>query len=126
MKRLFALAVLMSVAGCASAPSAGPSSIPTSVASRFSEEQISPNRFRVSYIGAPGSSAEETRDRALLRAAELTLEKGNEWFEVADQASGENKHSVEIVMGKGETLAGGSARQYDARDTVKDLSAKVS
>lgn len=126
MKMALATLILLGAAACASAPSIGPSSTPTSVANRYSEEQISPNRFRVSYIGAPGSSMQDVRDRALLRAAELTLSKGNEWFEVADQASGENKHSVEIVMGKGETLAGGSAKQYDARDTVRQLSAKGS
>lgn len=126
MRLLIALSFLLAAAGCASGAGPGPSSTPTSVATRYTEEQISANRFRVSFIGAPGSSSEDARDRALLRAAELTLEKGNEWFEVADQASGENKHSVEIVMGKGETLAGGAARQYDARDTVRELSAKVS
>ena len=118
--RLAAAVVLgLSVAACASAPSGDPVSTPTSVASRFTEEQISANRFRISYIGTPGSTADQNRSATLRRAAQITLDKGNEWFEIADQASGENKHSMEIVMGKGETLAGGSSRQYDARETLR-------
>lgn len=113
------LALGFAAAACASGTQAPPSSTPTSVASRFTEEQISANRYRISYIGAPGSTTEQNRDATLRRAAQITLDRGNEWFEIADQASGENKHSMEIVMGKGETLAGGSARQYDARETLR-------
>lgn len=113
------LALALSIAACASAPSGDPGSTPTSVASRFTEEQISATRVRVSYIGAPGATAEQNRAATLRRAAQITLDKGNEWFEIADQASGENKHSIEIVMGKGESLAGGASRQYDARETLR-------
>ena len=37
-----------------------------------------------------------------------------------DQASAANKRTLEIVMGKGETLAG-AAKIYDAKDTLASL-----
>ena len=49
----------------------------------YSEQRIESDRFRVTYngVGAPGPVA----DFALLRAAELTLAEGYDWFEVTQR-----------------------------------------
>ena len=49
----------------------------------YSEQQIENNRFRVTYsgVGAAGPVA----DRALYRAAELTNQRGYDWFEVTQR-----------------------------------------
>ena len=49
----------------------------------YAEQQIETNRFRVSYngVGAAGPVA----DRALYRAAQLTAERGYDWFEVTQR-----------------------------------------
>ncbi|WP_122468397.1 CC0125/CC1285 family lipoprotein [Brevundimonas lutea] len=49
----------------------------------YAEQRIERDRWRVSYdgVGAPGPVA----DYALLRAAELTLENGYDWFEVTQR-----------------------------------------
>jgi hypothetical protein len=49
----------------------------------YAEQRIESNRYRVTYngVGAPGPVA----DYALLRAAELTLGQGYDWFEVTQR-----------------------------------------
>lgn len=122
MKRLFVASLALFAAACASTtPMIEKGSVPTAVATRFSEEKISANRYRVNYIAPPSMPAAQVKEQALLGAAKLTLNKGNEWFEVADQAVGAHQHSLEIVMGKGEALAGGSLKTYDAKELVAEL-----
>lgn len=127
MKYLALASLALLTAACASAPdpelSAG--STPTAVATRLQEEKISANRYRVSYLGPPAMEIEAVKDHALMGAAKLTLDNGNDWFEVADQASGQHEHSIEIVMGRGDALAGGTAKTYDAEATYKELRGKL-
>ena len=72
----------------------------------FSEQQIETNRFRVVYngVGAPGPVA----DRALFRAAQLTVDQGYDWFEVTQRwidgrpdSAGGVRPSVSIGAGTG-------------------------
>ena len=63
-------------------------------------------------------------DRTLARAAQLTLDKGNEWFEVASKINTEDGQTLVIVMGSGETLAGGKTKIYDAKETLASLRSK--
>jgi len=83
----FALAACASVADYREAPSAK--------ASGYSEQVIEKDRYRVQYRLASDDSA-KARDYALLRAAELTLEKGYSTFEIVSQATEtrEKEHSV--------------------------------
>jgi hypothetical protein len=50
----------------------------------YSDTQIAGDRYRVSF-NAPASREGEIRDYALLRAAELTLLEGYDWFVVLDR-----------------------------------------
>ena len=83
--RIAAVAVFLSLAGCASSPSY----VAADSANDYghSSRKIAENRYRVNFNGNRSTSYEETRDYALLRAAELTLAEGNDWFQVVDRES---------------------------------------
>ncbi len=48
----------------------------------YMDSQISTDRYRVTYTGTRSSSDDRVKDYALLRAAELTLLNGHDWFRV--------------------------------------------
>ncbi|WP_374579303.1 hypothetical protein [Phenylobacterium sp.] len=77
---LFALAL----AACATAPTIyGPATGPSSVG--FSEQRIETGRYRVTFRGGPGAPAAQVADYALLRAADLAIADGYDWFRVVDR-----------------------------------------
>ncbi len=85
MKRLIlpALAAL-SLAACATAPTLYQPAIgPQAVG--FSEYRLEPGRYRITFRGGPGAPIEQVTDFALLRAADLALADGYDWFRVADR-----------------------------------------
>jgi hypothetical protein len=71
----------LALSACASLAPYGPQTGPNGQG--YVEQRIESNRFRVTYtgVGAPGPVA----DYALLRAAELTLAQGYDWFEVVQR-----------------------------------------
>lgn len=75
---VFAAAVA-ALAACATTPppyaaATGPNS------AGYSETQIENNRYFVTYRAGGASDAQLLQDYALLRAADLTLQNGREWF----------------------------------------------
>ena len=107
MKRLtFSLIALSTLAltACASLAPYGPQQ--AGRGQGFSEQRIETDRFRVTYtgVGAPGPVA----DRALFRAAQLTVDQGYDWFEVTQRwidgrpdSAGGVRPSVSIGAGSG-------------------------
>jgi outer membrane protein TolC len=107
MKRLLtsALALSLSAAalgGCATQPTyfqpaAGPQAI------GFSEYRIEPGRYRITFRGGPGAPFEQVSDYALLRAADLALADGYDWFQVSDrsvrQAAGDSGPRIGLGVG---------------------------
>lgn len=94
----------LALSACASLAPYGPQQ--SARGQGFSEQQIETNRFRVTYngVGAPGPVA----DRALFRAAQLTVERGYDWFEVTQRwidgrpdSAGGVRPSVSIGAGSG-------------------------
>jgi len=90
MKRLIlpALAAL-SLSACATAPThfqpaAGRDAV------GFSEMRIEPGRYRVTFQGGPGAPAAQVQDYALLRAADLALADGYDWFRITDRMTRQN------------------------------------
>lgn len=71
----------LALSACASLAPYGPQIGPGGQG--YAEQRIESNRYRVTYngVGAPGPVA----DFALLRAAELTLAEGYDWFEVVQR-----------------------------------------
>lgn len=122
MKRIFLVAALLATAACSSMGGgpAGPSGPP----SGFTEEPMSGGRYRIVYTSPTDASVKVVGDRTLARAAQATLDKGNEWFEISSKIDGKNTQTLVIVMGKGETLAGGP-KQYDAKQTLASLKGKI-
>lgn len=51
----------------------------------YTETQISDNRYRVSFKGNRVTSGDMVKDYALMRAAELTILNGHDWFRVVTQ-----------------------------------------
>lgn len=121
MKRIFLALAMLAAAACSS--TSGPS-IPSGPPSGFTEEAMSGGKYRIVYTSPTDASAKVVGERTLARAAQATLDKGNEWFEIASKIDGKNMQTLVIVMGKGETLAGGP-KQYDAKQTLASLKGKI-
>ena len=125
MKHLLLALGVLAASACSSMPS-----LPFSEPSGFTEEAMSGGRMRITYE-APSADASRklVADRTLSRAAQVTLDKGNEWFEIASKVDGKlegkNTQTLVIVMGKGEALAGGP-KQYNAKETLASLKGKIS
>jgi hypothetical protein len=93
MKRLIipALAAL-ALSACATEPTrfqpaAGPGAV------GFSEMRIEPGRYRVSFQGGPGAPPAQVQDYALLRAANLAVAEGYDWFRVTERTTRQTGYS---------------------------------
>ena len=108
MSRLLApLVLVLALTACATAPSAyGPAYGPRSAG--YSEYRIEPGRYRVIYQGGPGAPPQQVADYALLRAADLTLEQGYDWFRITDRATdGRPDRGPRLSLGTGGGSFGG-------------------
>ena len=121
MKRIIIASALLLASACSSMGGfSGPSGPP----SGFTEEAMSGDRYRIVYSAPSDTITKVISDRTLARAAQITLEKGNEWFEVTGKINAKNMQTLVIQMGKGETLAGGP-KQYNAKETLASLKGKI-
>jgi hypothetical protein len=107
MTRLFLIAAAaLSLAACATAPTlyqpaAGPSAI------GYREYRIEPGRYRVTFQGGPGAPVQQVQDYALLRAADLAIADGYDWFRIADRfVEGRPDRSPQVSMGVGSASFG--------------------
>jgi hypothetical protein len=110
IRAAIAITAALSLGACASLAPYGPQRGPGGQG--FSEQRIESDRYRVTYngIGAPGPVA----DLALLRAAELALEQGYDWFEVTQRyidgrpdSAGGVRPSVSVGFGSSSGRYGG-------------------
>jgi hypothetical protein len=89
------------LAGCATPPTLyQPATGPNAVG--YSEYRIEPDRYRVTFRGGPGAPPEQVTDYALVRAADLALANGFDWFRVADRTirqSGDNGPTLGLSVG---------------------------
>ncbi len=79
----------LALAACASPPTYAPAT--GSSSSGFSDQRIEADRYRVTFRGA-GPSA-QIQDFALLRASDLTLQAGYDWFQVVERTEDANAYS---------------------------------
>jgi hypothetical protein len=104
MKNLILLASLILVTACATHTPYGPAK--SSGTAGYTSQKIETGRYRVSYTD---NDAGRSHDMALLRAAEITLQDGRDWFEITggytdqDGASSGSRTSVSV---------GGSSGSY--------------
>lgn len=83
-RRLIPALAALAIAGCATAPTYyQPASGPQAIG--YSELRIEPGRYRVTFRGGPGAPPEQVSDYALLRAADLAIAEGYDWFRVSDR-----------------------------------------
>ena len=95
MKPTLIAAVALLVAGaCASTPAYREAR--NASATGYSEQVVEKDRYRVQYR-ASGSDAAKAQDYALLRAAELTLEKGYSTFEIVSRSAESSKEERVIA-----------------------------
>jgi len=113
MKRLAGLALsLMLLSGCASAPTLYAAS-PAPNAAGYSEFRLEPGRYRVTFQGGPGAPVNQVSDYALLRAAELAVRDGYDWFRVSDRVTSSSG------SGNGPRFSvGGGSSSYGRRSSV--------
>ena len=110
IRRLAPFFIALALAACASAPSYGPAQSPQGAG--YSERQIETNRFFVTYRASGRADAALLQDYALLRAAEVTLEQGGEWFWVDRRAldeEGSYNSGPRFSVGLGGASFGGNS-----------------
>src|SRR5436189_3527554 len=106
MKRLVLLSLCAAaLTACATPAVYAPQTSPRG--SGFSEQRIESDRVRVSFHGAGPASL--INDYALLRAADLTLQEGYEWFHVVGRSEESAGYSSgpHMSVGAGGTNFGG-------------------
>ena len=89
------VAVIVVLAGCASQSTYQPAE--KRGAEGYTETKLTNNRYRVTFTGNSVTPAETVKDFALLRAAELTLQEGYDWFNLADRNTDKKVHSSTSV-----------------------------
>ncbi len=99
IRRLMPLLLLAALAACATPPTyvraAGPN------APGYSEQQIESNRFFVTYRAASSADQRLVEDFALLRAADLTLQQGKDWFIVDRRTTDQSAQQTGPTVGVG-------------------------
>lgn len=63
----------------------------------YSEQQIGKNRFRLAFTGNSSSSKGLIEDHLLFRAAELTVERGHDYFIIVKQDMEETRTSRRVT-----------------------------
>jgi hypothetical protein len=91
---------VMTLAACATTPAYGPA--PSNRSAGYSDQRIENDRWRVTYRGDTRMRSAEVQDFALMRAAEITMNSGAQWFEVLDSdtdADPRRRYSIETDFG---------------------------
>jgi hypothetical protein len=101
MRRTMIAALILAAAGCATA--VGTAYAPAGKDGYgFAETRIEGDRYRVSFAGDGATPAATVEDYALLRAAEIAIANGYDWFRVVGRAVEEReKGGVGIGAGLG-------------------------
>ena len=80
-----ASALALTVAACATPTPYGP--MQPGRAGGYAEQRLEANRFRVAFAGNSVTSREQVEMSLLLRAAELTVQEGFDWFATVERAT---------------------------------------
>lgn len=91
----------LTLAACATAPTVyQPAVGPGAVG--YSEYRIEPGRYRITFQGGPGAPPQYVTDLALLRAADLAIAEGYDWFRVSDRfLQGQPDRGPRVSLGVG-------------------------
>lgn len=103
LTKMIGVALAATLVGCSTAYQSN------SLTGGYSETQLAPDVFRVSFRGNGYTTPERAQDYALLRASELTLEKGYTCFALVDE---KNSTTTQGVTTGGSAYTTGTAYQY--------------
>ncbi len=78
-----AILLAISLAACETPTVYGPAT--RSGAVGYTDYQIEPGRYRITFQGGDGAPPAQIRDYVLLRAAQVSLRDGYDWFRIADR-----------------------------------------
>ena len=68
----------------------------------YSEFRLEPGRYRITFRGGPGAPPDQVADYALLRAADLAIADGYDWFRVYDRRmEGQPGNGPRVSLGVG-------------------------
>ncbi len=100
---LIAACAALTLGACATPTVYGPANPNGSMAAQvgYSEYKIENNRYRITFQGGQGAPQRQVVDYALLRAAEVTIRDGYEWFQVVNQFGGPSKLGGNTSMSVG-------------------------
>lgn len=84
LRWLPAAAACLALSACETATTYQAATTPNAVG--YSEQRLEPGRYRVTFQGGEGSP-QQVQDYALLRAAQITLRDGYDWFRITDRYS---------------------------------------
>jgi hypothetical protein len=107
--RILAISLFAALAACATAVGTayGPAN---EKGYGYAEQRIEADRWRVSFAGDGGTPPDVVEDYALLRAAELAVEHGYDWFRVAARSLDEQERGgvgIGAGLGTGSYGSGG-------------------
>lgn len=98
MKRHLISLALLSGVGLGACTTTGPSFTPYQAAVPgkfgFSEQRIEAARYRIIFEGNSRTTRQRVEDSLLLRAANVTIENGYDWFQVVNRATDPKTYEV--------------------------------
>lgn len=74
----------------------------------YTDQKLEPNRYRIVFAANSATPRQKTQDYVLLRAAEVTLDQGYDYFVLTGQSSGREPRSSAFSVGVGGFSFGGS------------------
>ena len=98
-RHLAPLLMTLTLAACTTPTAYAPLQTPSG--SGFSETKIQDDRWRVTFRGGSDAGRERVADLTLLRAAQLTLQQGYDWFRITQRYG-------QISPSRGPTLSVGA------------------
>ncbi|WP_340108648.1 CC0125/CC1285 family lipoprotein [Pikeienuella sp. HZG-20] len=96
---LCAAGAAVSLMACAAPTPYEPAAPGVVGAEGFSEMELEPGRYRVTFTGNSVTSREEVETGVLLRAAEVTLAAGGDWFQVVREDTETDTQRVTVGAG---------------------------
>ena len=93
---LIALAATVGLSACATtATKSGPTPYQSAAAGKFgfTDQRIEANRYRITFEGNSKTTRQRVEDSLLLRAADVTIDNGYDWFQIAQRATDPKTYS---------------------------------